>query len=562
MVRSVVGMFTHAFRMSLACRAARRASSSTPLVCTEAVEPNQLQPKDLGNNTNHMSTKAFRVILALAIVIGGITAVVAAIASLRWRYVHDSPLMIYTGLLVSKGAVPYRDFFDMNMPGPYFAMWAMGQIFGWNDLGSRWFDLLCLTSISVFTYRSLRRVGLLPAIAAPVLFALWYLRCGPAMSLQREYLGLVPFTAMLAVATADREGGISLPRCFASGVLAGLTILVKPQFLMLCVPPLAFIATSGRRPHAIARRVVLFGAGAALVLCAMLLYLLATGGLRPFVDMAVNYWPLYTHMTGDHAPIDGIARLLYIVRALRDGLMTFYLPMAVVGVVVMDHVQQNRRFVRLVAALLLLAMLYPAAAGQFWNYHWIPFSYFALCAASLAAAPNESRGVAMILPAAMLVYLLAFYSSTIADDLWFHHKVRDSGAPIKNGVPDEVAGFLRAHMEEGDAVQPLDWSGGAVHGMLMARAPLATRFIYDFHFYHHVNHPYIAQLRREFMAELLAARPRFIVDVHGDKPWPQGPETTRDFPALTGFIEEQYRPAQTGQTYRIMERIDPMPADH
>ena len=503
-----------------------------------------------------MTTKVLRVLLALAIAIGGIAAVVAALASLHWRYAHDSPLMIYAGWLVSNGAVPYRDFFDMNMPGPYFAMWAMGQVFGWGDLGFRLFDLLCLAAISIFTYQWLRKMGSWSAPTAPVLFALWYLRGGPWMSLQREYLGLVPLAAMLATATAGREGSISIRRCFFSGVFAGLTLLIKPQFLMLCAPLLAYIATIGQRPIPLSRRLVSFGAGVTLVLAAMLLYLLATDSLRSFWQIVVNYWPLYAHMTGDHVPISGLDRLLYIARTLRDKLLVFYLPMAVVGIVAMDHVRKNQRLLWLIAALLAAAALYPAAAGQFWSYHWIPFSYFAVCAASLAAVPQEPKSLATVLPAALLVFLLAFYSSTTADDLWFRYMAQNIEAPPKNGVPDEVAGFLRGHMKKGDTVQPLDWSGGAVHGMLMARAPLATRFMYDFHFYHHVNHPYVAALREEFMAELSAAHPRFIVDVFENKPWPNGPETSRDFPALQKHLEAHYRLAQLGESYRIWERID------
>jgi hypothetical protein len=88
----------------------------------------------------------------------------------------------------------------------------------------------------------------------------------------------------------------------------------------------------------------------------------------------------------------------------------------------------------------------------------------------------------------------------------------------------------------------------------MARASLATRFIYDFHFYHHISSPYIAKLRQEFMNELVTKKPRFIVQVLRNRPWPTGSDTTRDFPELESFLRQDYTTAKEGDTYRILEK--------
>ena len=124
-------------------------------------------------------------------------------------------------------------------------------------------------------------------------------------------------------------------------------------------------------------------------------------------------------------------------------------------------------------------------------------------------------------------------------------------------VPQEVGAFLREHLQPGELVQPLDWTGGAVHGMLEARAPLATRFMYDFHFYHHVDTPYIARLRRQFLRQLSESRPRFVIQVFEGRPWPGGPGTTRDFPLLQTLLDTEYRVVREAETYRVLERIRP-----
>jgi len=36
-----------------------------------------------------------------------------------WPLIHDVPLMHYIAWLIEQGAVPYRDTFDMNLPGAY-----------------------------------------------------------------------------------------------------------------------------------------------------------------------------------------------------------------------------------------------------------------------------------------------------------------------------------------------------------------------------------------------------------------------------------------------------------
>jgi len=67
--------------------------------------------------------------------------------------------------------------------------------------------------------------------------------------------------------------------------------------------------------------------------------------------------------------------------------------------------------------------------------------------------------------------------------------------------------------------------------------------MYDLHFYHHISSPYIRALRQEFMNELAVAKPRFVVEVLDNKPWPIGADTTRDFPELKSFREQDYMTA-------------------
>jgi hypothetical protein len=91
--------------------------------------------------------------------------------------------------------------------------------------------------------------------------------------------------------------------------------------------------------------------------------------------------------------------------------------------------------------------------------------------------------------------------------------------------------------------------------MLLAEARLATRFMYDYHFYHHVSSPFVQELRRSFLSQLREASPRFIIEVDTDKPWISGMDTTREFPELRGFLDDHYAVACRGDGYLVSERM-------
>jgi hypothetical protein len=120
---------------------------------------------------------------------------------------------------------------------------------------------------------------------------------------------------------------------------------------------------------------------------------------------------------------------------------------------------------------------------------------------------------------------------------------------------DQIKLYLAKHLEEGDTVQPLDWTGGTLLAMLETRAHIATPYVFDFYFYHHVSEPYIQNLRAKFMNDLQASLPRFIVEVTAiDKPWISGEDTSREFPELRAFLMENYSVTIQKDDYVIYER--------
>ncbi len=490
--------------------------------------------------------------------------------SLRWPVIHDSPIMFYLAFLLNHGSVPYRDFFDMNMPGTYFAFLLLGLLSGFREIPIRLADIAILVLTFALTWIWIKPFGKKAAWAACVLWGLAYLRFGPAMSLQREYLIIAPIVLAILILTRTPGAGGWL-RHFSVGVLFGLAFAIRPHSVIGLPLLLLFMLLRDRhekplsypRPRALVFSTIIPAAAGLLLPVAILaLYLWSKGALGPFVEMARNYWPLYTHLTGEHETVEGLRRYAYLLKGYRRlGDLSFWLAAASTASFALLYdsplASNRKQQVRLMIGLAICYSMYPVFAGQFWPYHWLLFLYFiillsALCLADRGDAASGSKSFFLVM---VLMTTLLFGGLRIPPGLTDTLGGANPYEP-KGGRVRAIATYLEENLRPGDTVQPLDWTGGAVHAMLLSRAMPATRFIYDFHFYHHVSTPYIQQLRKEFIQELKTKRPRFVVEiVSEDKPWVFGADTTREFPALSSLLTTDYTTVSRGEGYIIHELI-------
>jgi hypothetical protein len=290
---------------------------------------------------------------------------------------------------------------------------------------------------------------------------------------------------------------------------------------------------------------------------AVIAWLGFAGALTSFITIASNYWPLYSQVNGQMEVTAGTARMsLLLNQFLRLGGNGLWLIPAVIGI----YFNQNKR-TYLLASFALCYSIYPAFSGQFFPYHYIPFIYFIILLASLTFYPSTGLGqrlrpstfssFILHLLSFILILFLLLPSTTFLRQL--------EGKPIATSTDRavEIANFLDRKLKDGDTVQPLDWTGGALLAMLETRARIATPYVFDFYFYHHVSHPYIQGLRTDFMNDLQIASPRFIIEVTAiDKPWITGPDTSREFPELRAFLDQNYFIAIQKDDYTIYEFDD------
>ncbi|RJP76564.1 MAG: hypothetical protein C4524_09990 [Candidatus Zixiibacteriota bacterium] len=484
--------------------------------------------------------------------------------SLSWDLCEDSPVMAYLAYAVDRFQLtPYRDLFDMNLPGTYGLYLLLGRCGGYTDLGYHCGDLIILGVLLAGTAYWMRPFGRRTAWLAALLFGFFYLGSGPAVSMEREYLILLPLLAALIFLTFFRLG----PgwRAAAVGLCLGMAALIKPQALLVVPLLAAFLLWMDTAPGAgprlpgIARVAGALAAGTVAPLAVAAVWLLSSGAWPGFRDMVVDYWPLYNALTGSGEVVLGVARLKYLAAGtVQFGGLHVWLASAALGLYLVLYrttaAPAQKRQALLLAGLAAVCALLPAVAGKFWPYHWLPCAYFLLLLSSLCLSGplRAARRGERIYPKLALVAVMAL---GLRPPPGFLAWVQGEGLGTqRHRLAREVAADLKTRLQPGDRVQPLDWTEGAVHAMLLAGAPPATPFLYDFHFYHHADSPCIQGLRQQFMDGLAAAPPRFIIRTTRRDTVLSGARAAGHFPALDEFLGRHYAPAAEGSGYVIFER--------
>ena len=475
--------------------------------------------------------------------------------------------MLYGAFVVDRlQLVPYRDFFDNQMPGVYAANIAIGRLGQYSELGVRWVDLSALALLLAVTFGILRRFGRLAGWCAAVYVGILYLASGEFLSLQREFLLLLPLSAATWVAIARHVPRAA--KAFMVGVLLGLVATIKPQATLAFAVLVASIAftpdthgtASGThmwhgRTKSVTTVVTLAGLGFAVPLIVMVEWLRRHDALTAFWDMAVHYWPLYNALSGSprpHVILSGAARVWYVLGhsltfGVHPGLPL--LAAAVLGTWLVwpssAAVPERRHTVITLVALAATSWLSVAVAGKFYAYHWLPFQYFAILLAAQGWPNSRAADRGGGVPLVILVVLLTVGVPWRFGPFW-----RPFTFPFAR--VEAIATYLRTHLQPGDTVAPFDWTEGAAHAMLLARAPLGVPFLYNFPLYHHVSSPYVQALRRSVLDRMNRQPPSFIVRV------PQapfaGPDTAATFDALDHLVETKYERDVVGEGYEIWRR--------
>jgi hypothetical protein len=453
-----------------------------------------------------------------------------------WPLIHDAPIMHYIAWRISEGAAPYRDLFDMNVPGAYLFHLAIVRWLGTGDVAWRGADLAVTALTSVTVAALAAPWGRSAAVGGGLFFAAYHLAGGAWNAGQRDFL-LCPLLlggALGVVRWAERDGVWPV---FASGLALGAGLTIKPHAIVFVLALVAFIVVRARRTGVPALApTAAFVVGVALGPAAVVTWVAALGALGAWGEIVVGYViPLYSRLA---RPADWLYFRWHVWVAL----------LATVALSVARPVRERRLTARHIVVMLGLAygLLHFLAQRKGWEYHLYPLAAFAAVAlfAEVARTRADGRQVALAsLGAGLLAVaaLLGVKGEEATGSGWIAVKERRVTA---------LVGDLAARTKPGERVQVLDTTEGGVHALLRARLVQPTRFLYDFHFFHHRGAPMIERLRAELMRDLGAHRPALIV--LWEPGWPAGGyERLDDFPGLREWLAAGYALARQGDGYRI-----------
>jgi len=266
-------------------------------------------------------------------------------------------------------------------------------------------------------------------------------------------------------------------------------------------------------------------------------WIAAVGGLPAWRDIVLHYLvPYYSRLGRGHSW--GFYR------------WHVWIPIAAAVILSLLHALTARRYTaRHAIATLGVAygLVHYVGQGKGWEYHLYPLAAFsALLAFSElrpALAGRRIIGVPLAVSLGLTLVLLAQTGAEAVNASWIREK---------EGVVDALTRDL-GPLAPGDSVQVLDTTDGGVHALLRLRARQPTRFLYDFHFFHDQEAEEIRALRAEFMRELAARPPRFIVLFR--RSWPRGgPERITLFPELERRLGEDYRIRHDRSHYLVYEK--------
>lgn len=519
----------------------------------------------------------------------GLLLVVRIIVSLAWTMEHDSPLLYYTAFLMKEhGAVPYVDFFETSMPGTFLFHYAIAEWFGFGSLAFRFVDLGVLGVLLLITFVFMKRFGVAPAVGACIAFGLIFLSLGPWMSLQREYFALVPIAASLLTIPSCRPAGYWWLRFALTGFLFGSAAMIKPHLSLGLIPVLLALYMSRGSNHRWRRletasclllTFLFFSLPAAVAI----LWIVTYRALDAFLSVFLEYLPLHTQLTKFHVLMSPGEYAVYL---LKQSLEFGDYSVLILGALVAAYrffgstegANADRWAARAIFLMCLAYVVYPSLSGQFWRYHYMPLAFFLSLAASLALLEDRNpvsaganaisnRRLRSRVAAAAFFFALFIQANSLDETIVSIEYLRGGTATTSDapasasgeaGRAREISSWLQQHRRPGDTVQPLDWvKGGGIHALLLARAPLGTRFLYNYHFYHHVSSPYIQQLRAEFVDQLKTREPRFVIEF--DRRWSRirGVDTSSEFRELEALLERDYEVVREGEGYSVLERIDP-----
>jgi len=436
---------------------------------------------------------------------------------------RDEGEYAYGGQLLLQGIPPYKLAYSMKFPGTYAAYALIMSIFGQTIPGIHLGLLLTNAGTTVLIFLIGRRlINATAGIAAAMSYAV--------LSVSPFVLGLAAHATHFVVMSAlggtllllDESGPQRLGRLFASGLIFGLSLLMKqPAVFFVVFALIYFVCNAVQRRFtlkSILLRSLIFSAGLILPFGIALLLLWRAGVFGKFCFWAIDYARQYgTLIPISKAPEIFLHRVKEVIGA---GWAIWMLAGIGAGVGLVD------KSIRASTVFLLGLLLFSTLAlcpGFYFRYHYFILVlpavslFVGIAISKLSDLPTGRMILVRFVPLVMLGTTL---SLPILWEKKFFFEVSPVDAcrktysdnPFAESV--KIADYLREHTSREDTIAVL---GSEPEIYFYAQRHSATAYIYTYGLME--PQKYARQMQEEMIHEIERARPKYLVSVQMFYSW-------------------------------------------
>jgi hypothetical protein len=200
----------------------------------------------------------------------------------------DQALFLVFAREFSRGAVLYRDYWDLKQPGIFWFYETAGCVFGFNEAGIHVFELAYMIAFAIVLLIALRRLHTLAwASALDVLLTVgtYYAVSGAHHLTQIESLvGFPVFLSAWLAANAARSRQRRLQKLVLAGFFGGIVLLFKlvllPLLVAIWAASLAYTRRRERKTSVVAVFAGALALGTILPLAAATMYFIRYGAIQ------------------------------------------------------------------------------------------------------------------------------------------------------------------------------------------------------------------------------------------------------------------------------------------
>jgi hypothetical protein len=499
--------------MSKKTGAARRGPSSTPRV-----------PAASSNRSRRAAPIDFHTVTLIVVLL--------AVTFIRYRLLavpleRDEGEYAYVGNLILHGGLPYRDAYNMKLPGTYAMYAGIISVFGTSPSGIHAGLMLVSLVTMVVLYLAFRRlftpmIGLVAATVYGLLSASMFVLGSAAHA--THFINLFVALGLLVYARFRDTGKAG--HAAIAGVMMGLALLMKQQaaFLVACggllVIANALLARPARWRKAMTDALA-YGGGAAAPYLGTVAIMLATGTFEKFWRWTVEYAGSYAASNDRWDVIKGT--FMFSFGPIFDEYPLFWL-LAGAGLIVVCLARYTRlqKTIAIAFAACSLATICP-------GFYFRPHYFVSLLPAvgllvgvtldglvALAARWRTNR-VIRVLPF-VVVLLIGLNTIENRRDYYLADDVRSVSLQAYGSnlfVDAEAIGaYLARNTTAADTIAVV---GSEPELLVYAGRRSATGYMYVYPLVE--IQPYNVSMQHEMMGEIERGRPKYLVFVNVQTSW-------------------------------------------